>query len=181
MLHDDSFMESLNLFRSMKLKVAANIGDVFLIPVDSEQYALAQLVSDWNGELYVAVFDHKVSALDVPLNTVVDLEPMFLALTLDAKLFHGDWPIIGNVQENLADFPQPAYQVRQSGIVYLESRDRSISRPATEAEAAVLKFRTGYSPMVLEKAVKAHFGAGEWLIHYEDFRATYAYRTNQFL
>ncbi len=100
--------------------IQVNVGDVFLVPLDGKNWALGQLASAWNDELYVAIFGQKVATQDVAPKSVIGQEPIFLALTLDAKLFHGDWPIVGNVQENLADFPQPAFKVRQSGVAYIE-------------------------------------------------------------
>jgi len=161
--------------------IQVRVGDVFLVPLDGENWALGQLVSAWNDELYVAVFDQKREKQQADPGSVVDQEPIFLALTLDAKLFHGDWPIIGNVQENLASFPQPAFKVRQSGVVHIESRDRTVSRPATQAEAEILRYRSVSSPAVIEEAVQAHFGIGEWSPHFDEFPADYAVQSSRLL
>lgn len=161
--------------------IQVNVGDVFLVPLDDENGALGQLVSDYKGELYVAIFGQKIATQDLDPRRVIGQEPIFLALTLDAKLFHGDWPIVGNVQENLADFPQPAFKVRQSGVAYIESRDRSVSRPAAPAEAEILRYRSVSSPAVIEKAVQAHFGIGDWTPHYDEFPADYAYQSARLL
>ncbi|PJI38590.1 MAG: hypothetical protein CTR54_21185 [Rhizobium sp.] len=161
--------------------IQAEVGDVFLVPLDGKGWALGQLVSAWNHELYVAVFGHKVETRDVNPHCVVDQEPVFLALTLDAKLFHGDWPILGNVRENLASFPQPAFKVRRSGVLHIESRDRTVSRPASPAEAEILRYRSVSSPAVIEKAIQAHFGIGEWSPHYDDFPAAYAFESARLL
>jgi len=48
-------------------------------------------------------------------------EPIFLELTFDAKLFHCDWLIIGNMQDKLAIFPQPTFSVRRSDTVHIEA------------------------------------------------------------
>jgi len=160
--------------------IPANVGDVFLIPLDDNGWACGQLVSKWNDELYVAIFGEKVEA-QVDPGRAVSKEPMFLALTLDAKLFHGDWPIIGNIQENLPRFPQPAFKVRQSGVVYIESRDRTVSRPAAPKETEILKYRTVSSPAVIQKAVQAHFGLGEWSSSYDGLRAEYAFDSSRLL
>ncbi|MDF1836101.1 MAG: Imm26 family immunity protein [Alteraurantiacibacter sp. bin_em_oilr2.035] len=161
--------------------IQVNVGDVFLIPLDDENWVLGQLVSDYKGELYVSIFSQKVATQDVDAKSVIGQSPIFLALTLDAKLFHGDWPIVGNVQDNLVDFPQPAFKVRQSGVVYIESRDRTISRQATPTEAEILRYRSVSSPAMIEKAVQAHFGLGDWASHYDKFPAGYAYQSARLL
>lgn len=163
------------------MSIQVKVGDVFLVPLDGKSWALGQLVSAWNDELYVAIFGQKVEAQGVDPHDVAAQEPVFLALTLDAKLFHGDWPILGNVQENLTSFPQPAFKVRQSGVAYIESRDRTVSRPAAPAEAEILRYRSVSSPAVIEKAVQAHFGIGDWSPHYDEFPADYAYQTARLL
>lgn len=161
--------------------IQAKAGDVFLVPLDGKSWALGQLVSDYEGELYVAIFCQKVETTELDPRSVIGLKPAFLALTLDAKLFHGDWPLLGNVQENLSSFPQPTFKVRQSGVVQIESRDRTVSRPATPAEAEILRYRSVSSPAVIEGAVKAHFDAGEWNPHYEDLDANYAFESSRLM
>ena len=161
--------------------IQVKVGDVFLVPLDGKSWAVGQLVSSWNDELYVAIFGQKVETQNVNPQSVADLEPIFLALTLDAKLFHGDWPIIGNVQANLASFPQPAFKVRQSGVVYIESRDRKFTRPASTSEAEQLIYRSVSSPAVVEKGVQAHFGLGDWSVHYDEFQSDYAAASSKLL
>lgn len=161
--------------------IQVKVGDVFLVPLDGESWALGQLVSSWNDELYVAIFGQKVETQNVDPRSVVTQEPVFLALTLDAKLFHGDWPIIGNVQDNLASLPQPAFKVRQSGVIYIESRDRTVSRPASSSEAELLRYRNVSSPAMIEEAVQGRFDVCEWNSHYDKFHADYAVASSKLL
>lgn len=161
--------------------IQVKVGDVFLVPLDGKSWAVGQLVSAWNDELYVAIFGQKIETHNVDPHSVIDQEPVFLALTLDAKIFHGDWPIVGNVQENLASFPQPAFKVRQAGVVYMESRDRTVSRPASSSEAEMLRNRSVSSPAVIEEAVQGYFGVCEWNPHYDKFHSDYAAASSKLL
>lgn len=161
--------------------IQVTVGDVFLVPLNGKSWALGQLVSAWNEELYVAIYGQKFETQQVDPRSVIGLEPALLALTLDAKLFHGDWPIIGNVQENLSSLPQPAFKVRQSGIVHIEARDRSMSRPASPSEAEILRYRSVSSPAVIEEAVQGYFGVCEWNPHFDKIRADYAYESSRLL
>lgn len=161
--------------------IQAKVGDVFLVPLDNQNWALGQIISVWNEELYVAIFDQKFERRLEDPNIVLTQQPAFLALTLDAKLFHGDWPILGNMQENLVQFPQPAFKVRQSGVVYIESRDRTVSRPASSTEAEMLRYRSVSYPAVIEEAVQGYFGVGEWNPHFDKFRFDYASQSSRLL
>lgn len=154
--------------------IQVKVGDVFLVPLDGQNWALGQIVSAWNDELYVAIFSQKFEVRSVNPDSVLTQEVALLALTLDAKLFLGDWPIIGNVQGNLSSFPQPAYKVRQSGVVYIESRDRTFSRPALPAESEQLRYRSVSYPAIIEEAVQGYFGVMEWNPHFDKFRPGYA-------
>lgn len=161
--------------------IQAKVGDVFLIPLDGQCWACGQLINSWNDELYIAVFNQKARAEKPDLHLLIEQQPVFLALTLDAKLWHGDWPIIGNLQENLAGFPEPAFKVRQSGTVHIESRDRTVSRHASPSEAAILRYRSVSSPALIESAARAHFGFSEWSPHYDDLLADYAHQSARLL
>jgi hypothetical protein len=157
------------------------VGDVFLIPLKGGGYAGGQVISAWHDELYIAVFDQRLGADENDPLVATSSTPMFLTLTLDAKLWHGDWPTIGNRQDNLHTFPQPAYKVRQAGVTYVESRDRTVSRPASPAEASVLRYRTVSSPAVIEEAVVANFGGGAWDPLFNDLRSDYAASSSRVL
>ena len=149
------------------------VGDVFLIPLDEGRYGIGQLAGDWKGELYVVIYDKVVSAEASPAD--VDNEPLqFAALTLDAKLYHGDWRIIGNRKENIETIPQPWFKVGVDGQTYVEARDRSVARPATAVEATALRLRTVVAPVRLENALKALHGIGDWHPRFDELRAGYA-------
>lgn len=161
--------------------IQAKVGDVFLVPLGGQSWALGQLVSAWNDELYVAIFGQKIETQEANPSSVLTQEPALFALTLDAKLFHGDWPILGNVQENLDRFPQPAFKVRQSGVVYIESRDRTVSRPASPSEAEMLRYRSVSYPAIIEEAAQGYFGVCEWNPHFDKFRPDYALESSRLL
>lgn len=163
----------------MKNKV--DVGDVFLIPLDAAGFGVGQVAGNWNGELYFLIYDAAYPTREVDPKLVISQTPLFAALSLDAKIFHGDWPIIGNVTENLGSIPQPAFKVNQEGRVFLESRDRSVSRPATCDEDAALRFRNVVAPIRLENALKAHKGIGDWNPKYEDLRFKYALESSRFV
>ena len=152
-----------------KLKV----GDVFLVPLDGERCGIGQLAGDWKGELYVVIYDKLVSRDASPAD-VNGAGLQFAALTLDAKFYCGDWPVIGNREDNLAVLPQPWFKIGVGSEMHIEARDRSVTRPATSTEEAGLRHRTVVAPVRIENALKALHGLGEWNPRFDDLRADYA-------
>jgi len=149
------------------------VGDVFLIPIEGDRYGIGQIAGNWKGELYIVIYDRVVSA-DASLKLIDGASLQFAALSLDAKIHHGDWPIIGNRQDNIETIPQPWFKVGYNGQTYVEARDRSVLRVATAKEEAQLRLRTVVAPVRLEKALKARNGIGVWHPTYNDLTAEYA-------
>jgi len=140
----------------------ARVGDVFLVPIDGTRSGLGQIAGDWKGELYVVIYDGVHLVQEVKPESVATERPLFAALSLDAKVHNGDWPIVGNFTANLGGIPQPVFKVDQGGQPILETRDRLTSRRATGREAEVLRLRAVVAPVRLENALKAHHGIGKW-------------------
>ncbi len=153
----------------------AHVGDVFLIPVDESRFGVGQIAGNWKGELYIVIYAEIMSGEYPNPESVNTAKPLFAALSLDAKIYHGDWPIIGNVKSNLKHIPQPVFKVGQDGKMFVESRDRSISRLASDSETERLRLRTVVAPVRLETAFKAYSGVGEWNPIYDALKADYAF------
>lgn len=162
------------------MEIQVKVGDVFLVLLVGIGWAIGQLISDYKGDLYVAIFGQRVKR-PMWIRIVLLLQSEFFGAKADAKLFHGDWPIMGNVQKNLTSFPQPAFKVLQSGVTYIESRDQMFSRPASASEVNLLIYRSISSPAVIENAVRAHLGIGDWSPHYDEFAANFAITSSKLL
>src|SRR5689334_3915926 len=109
-------------------------GDVFLIPLERDKSAVGQVITVRYSNLYVAIFGREISRLHDDLVPVVWERPIFLTLTLDAKLFHGHWQIVGNFVDNLESFPRPAFKVGLADGVHIESLDAKSTRKASEID-----------------------------------------------
>jgi hypothetical protein len=163
-------------------KIRAKVGDVFLIPIDETTWVIGQLVRKNQSELYVAIFADRYSSTDIEPRSILDKKPLFLVLTLDAKPYHGMWPIIGNVQENRSSIPEPAFAVFIGGSgTHIESRDETICRLATREELEVLKPRSVRSPHGIEVMVRNYFGANDDQEDFDYFLATYAENSGKLL
>lgn len=158
----------------------AHLGDIFLIPIDPSRFGIGQIAGDWKGELYLVIYDQVCDGGNVNPENVIGATPLFACLSLDAKIYNGDWRIVGNLKENLQSIPQPVFKVNQDGKVYLETRDRSFTRLASENEARALRLRTVVAPIRIEKALKAFNGIGEWNPIYDDLRYSYALESSQY-
>jgi hypothetical protein len=155
-------------------KIKAKTGDVFLIPIDSVSWVLAQIIDIQRKELYVAIYADRYFSLTVEPRSVIDKRPHFLVLTLDSKLFHGMWLIIGNVKENLSAFPEPAFKVDISGHAYIVSRNDSICRLASKEELTILKLRSVRSPQGIENMLQSYFSNDKSQEDFDYYLAKYA-------
>jgi hypothetical protein len=162
--------------------IKAKVGDVFLIPLDGTTAAGGQVIAiREEEELYLAVFDQRLSLNETDPAIAVSGIPVLLTLSFDAKLFHGDWPIIGNLIGLVGRYPEPNYKVKHAGVMSLESRDHRVRRPASSGDLEVLEYRSVSSGSIVEKAIKAHFGIGEWSEQHNDLRAEYAIVSSKLL
>jgi hypothetical protein len=85
------------------------------------------------------------------------------------------------VTENLPGVPQPVFKVNHAGQMFLESRDRTVFRPASSSEEQVLRLRNVVAPVRLEKALKAHNGLGDWNPRYDELLANYAQESSHLI
>jgi hypothetical protein len=164
------------------MSTTPKIGDVFLIPLDELSAAGGQVIAiRENEELYIAVMDRRIDASESNPECAIAGNPVLLTLSFDAKLANGQWPIIGNLSEAVYRYPQPAFKINHAGIMSIESRDKSVRRPATKAELEVLRNRSIASPMIIEDAIKAYFGLGEWSESYDKRLAQYAAMSSELI
>ena len=158
------------------------VGDVFLVPLDEKSAAGGQVISIREGEeFYLAVFDQRLDLNETDPMAAISGTPVLLALSFDAKFWHGDWPIIGNRADLTAQYPQPSYKIKHGGIMSLESRDKNVRRPASSEEIQVLRYRSVASPAIIEDAIRAHFGIGEWNEDNDELLAEYAITSSKLI
>lgn len=154
--------------KHQKLKV----GDVFSVPIDGDRIGLGQAVARFFDAHYLAVYD-----LILPADKEIDLiatlrgaAVLFLGLSSDAKIYVGDWRILGHlpVPDSVV---LPAYKLCAGlDVVVTKVVDYSGTREriATADEASILSNRTMVSPVRFEKALKARCGLVMWEEHFAD-------------
>lgn len=157
------------------MSIQISQGDVFVMPLGEGVMGLGQVVDVLDAELYLVAYG-EVWHDDSPpeAKEVIRLTPVFATLSLDAKLWNGDWTIIGNIVENLSAIQRPLFKIRQGGSVLVESHDGSKSRAAIGPEEEMLRYRKTVAPIRLQKAVQAHNRMIEWNDLFEEMKYTYA-------
>ena len=151
------------------MKVPIKPGLVFSIPVDESHMGIAQLLAKQSPIYYTVIYDILLdNNAAISPDAVANAEPIlagnfftnFLRLERWTPLFIAKIP----------DIPFPFFKVVVSGKFHTVSWDRNIERPSTDEEASALEFRANHSAMVLETALKAHFGKGAWNRHFEPLK-----------
>jgi hypothetical protein len=160
----------------VETKVKPKVGDVFQIPVSAEVSGFGQILAQYEREmLLMVIFAYQTkNSENPPLEQIVASPPLLIGNSLDAKIWHGHWPVIGNVPPDLSRFPLPHYKVQIGQDMCVENYNSDRARPATESELARLAFRKCVAPIRLEKALKAHYGFGVWEESFDSLRAEVA-------
>jgi len=147
------------------------VGDVFLIPLDAARVGVGQIVAEYLGgrAYYLAIFEAIADIESPDVEDALGSPVVLLALSLDAKLAVGHWPIVGH-RPVAAGMPLPAFKEAvgspdQVDVVDFSGTQR---RPATAKEASILPNRTVVAPVLLEKAVRAREGLEPWRAAFND-------------
>ncbi len=151
-------------------KVRASIGDVFQIPIDDARVGYGQVIAQpLKGVLYICAFRMTTMRDEQPyLDAILGSEVLLAGNTFDAKIWHGHWPVVGNVEPKAIALPN--YKEGAPGQALVESFDQKRRRRATAEEERLLPYRSYSAPMVIQDALKAALGIGEWLPNYEDLK-----------
>lgn len=135
------------------------VGTVIAIPIDNKRFAYGQIIADTKPECYI-IFDY-ISNEYPDINELVSKKIIMLTYTVGTFIENGDWIIIGNVEPS-GNIVIPEYIVDTlDGVMVVDCR-RNIIRKASESDMTLLGTHKSVSPKVLDMAVKAKHGVGEW-------------------
>jgi hypothetical protein len=151
---------------------AVREGDIFTIPIDDRHVYVGHVICEYLHAWFVVVFDECRTASEARANPTHALasRPLFGAIVFDARFRPGMWELIGH-SDSQPDRFAPAYSMedpRAGGMKILNFRGTKM-RAAAPEEAEIFPRRTYNSPLVLEKAVRAHAGRERWLPAFDDF------------
>jgi hypothetical protein len=141
-------------------------GDIIEIPLDAESKSYAQIIKK-NIILYLLVFDGIF--LNPPaISEILNGDPIFSVWTMDAKLYHGEWRIVGSSNIRHKEYLDHKYTILRDGRTWIEDVDGNIIRLASEEEVRKLHARSSYSPALVEKAIRSFHGLEEKSDHFAD-------------
>jgi len=150
--------------------VSCTQGDIFNVPIVGDAFGIGIVASSHHSELYLVIFRETFRVGTFP-NNVSALKPLIASSSLDAKIWHGDWQIIGHTKE-VRNIVQPIYKVREPNGWIAESFDESQRFQITQEIASRLSYRKCVAPVRLERALKAHAGHGIWEPDYDELLYT---------
>lgn len=146
-------------------------GDIFTIAIDDRNLYVGQVICKYLHAWFVVVFDECRTASEARANPTQSLasRPLFGAIVFDARFRPSMWELIGHSDAQPERFA-PAYSMGDplaGGMKILNFRGTRM-REATPEEADAFPRRAYNSPLVLEKAVRAHAGLDRWLPAFDD-------------
>lgn len=139
------------------------LGSVLRIPIREKTFALGQVLFTGTA-FYLGIDPTERTQVGVVCDEELDLR-MF-SWTNDGELYRGGWRILDvcSLQETE---PFPEYRVVINGSLCVESFDKSSVRPFIGGADDDLSTRKIRSPLILQDAVQAYCGVGEWLANYD--------------
>jgi len=140
-------------------------GDVFTIPVDENRVGFGQIIKIPNkNNFIIVVFQEICITTEIPaVNEIINFSPLFLGYTMDAKLYHKHWKIIGNNNSNIDLIPLPNYRLgTPPDDIYITDYSGKVLRPAKKEEYEKLEHKTVRAPVGYENALKAYHNLKEW-------------------
>jgi hypothetical protein len=139
-------------------RIRAKIGDVFAIPISSDERVYGQVVDQAGVEFLVVVFHSNSASVEEAVRSGIDLA----GIVFDAKLRNGDWQIVANLPP--VRIKAPWFVLGHEGLenLRIENFDGSETRLVRLAEAAKHHHRHLSYPMVLQQAAEALHGQREW-------------------
>ena len=146
--------------KNMKLKV----DDIFTIPISSDETGFGQIIAFPNkSTLLIIVFDLKQKVgNDYDIERVLDSKIIFLGYTLDAKLYHRHWEVIGNKPVKNVQFPFNKIGTPPDDIFITDYRGKKLRR-CTIDEFDSLDYQNVIAPVRYENALKAYHGLQDWI------------------
>lgn len=150
-------------------------GDIFTIPIDSDQVGFGQVLCVPNkNNFIIVVYECRLNVSeDYTLKDIVEKPILFMGYTMDARLYHKQWRIIENHSDNISRVPLPLFKLGvPPGDIYLLDFAGNTIRPCTNEEFEILNYRKVIAPIRYEKAIQAFYGIGEWKKEYDEMKAS---------
>ncbi len=136
------------------MKTSIEEGLIFSIPLSEKSFGLGQLIVWQKPIFYMVAYDLQSESRTI--DEAQELRPILMGNFFDVLIRNSRWQPIRKSPVPKVEFP--CFKIKIGDKFYVESWDRQRKREATPDDLAVLEPRTNYSPIILENALKAHFG-----------------------
>jgi immunity protein 26 of polymorphic toxin system len=167
----------------LTLDIQAAVGDIFQIPADHRRVGYGQVLASIKpNPLFLCVFEPIWDREQTPdVHAIVQSPILLLANSLDAKIWNGDWPIVGRSKPMLDRVPFPAFvtSVGRRDDYYLVSYDGKRRRKAEATEVQRFDKRITVAPARLEAAFKAHHGLMSWEAKFDALRFDHVWERSE--
>jgi hypothetical protein len=150
------------------MNIAIEAGLVFAIPLDEKMFGFGQFLASQQPIFYMAAYDLRAESPYVDRNDLRKATPILLGNFFDALVRNGRWCAVR--KQEMPKVPFPCFKIKVGDKLCVESWDRKRIREATPDEYATLQFRSNHSAIVLENALKAHFGLSPWLAKFDGLK-----------
>ncbi|MET0636615.1 MAG: Imm26 family immunity protein [Chitinophagaceae bacterium] len=146
--------------KSMKLK----IGDIFTITISENEVGFGQIVAFPNkSTLLIIVFDLKRKGEgDYDIEKIMSSKILFLGYTLDAKLYHKHWKVIGDRPVKGVELPYNKIGTPPDNIFVTDYKGKKLRRCSID-EFDSLDYQNVIAPVRYENALKAYYGLQDWI------------------
>lgn len=145
----------------MNLKV----GDIFTVPLNDNEVGFGQIVGiPDKSTLLIAIYElRQKKSESIDMSKIKNSKVVFLGFSLDAKLYHKHWLIVGNETSNLTNIKMPFNKLGTPprDIFIVDYKGNKI-REATQSEFENLNYQTTIAPVRYENALKAYHNLQEW-------------------
>ena len=140
-------------------------GSVLSIPLGDGSWALGSVV--YPGINFFIGF--VIYRFHEPLiaDDIIGKKLKIFSWTNDAEVFRGNWRNLG-ISIPIEDVDLPEYRVFVDGVEMIESFDGELLRHPDVRADSKLAFRKVRSPLLVQDAVQAAFGLGDWKPGFQD-------------
>ena len=133
-------------------------GDLISIPLSDGFIAVGQIILP-GVSFYLGVDPSRRTTVEAPH----DFAPKLFAWTNDAELYRGNWEKLVDRLPVSPDFPRPDFKVEIAGRMVVESFEGQMIRDFVPGQDDALNYRSTQSPLLVQDAVNALNGLGDWL------------------
>lgn len=120
--------------------ISLNKGDLFAVPLEANSFGAGVVAGKWMEELYLVIFKERFGDLEaVRTANVRELSPLLASSSLDAKLWHGHWPVVRH-GVGTRWIMQPIYKIEEPGGLRAESFDREFRKVVWPGISDIVKF-----------------------------------------